>query len=457
MTVGSITEPTVTASPAAGCTCRADRLCAVTGCGLGAHPAGPPSIESLLTQPPFTPPKRHRRHPGAYDAAVGWMLDWLLDQPGDTWQDRWLASGADADGTVLAAHPGGVDGSARTRPVMDARLVFPSVVHRLRRRPHPPLAELACCSAIPARQPDQHHGPLPRPRRRSHRCKHCVRPTRTSHAAAATRTTYRASLILAAKGGAIADITVGDLLELLDAEAATLITAPGATHLFYRVLRTMNVFGSDAPATLRELRTLGQRTPEQLIDRYGLVCQPIRDLLVDYLKERQPALDYTSLDSLANFLGSLFWADLERHHPGIDTLHLPSEVAEGWKQRLRTVPKTVRAPDGARPRSRCRGSTTANASPPCGPSISTWLTGPSKTPAAGRPGWRPARLEAKRSTGEKTSGNANPAWTPAPVTDYRCCRRCDAPPIVVAKMPPRCLTPPATPRSDRPSPPPAAP
>ena len=165
--------------------------------------------------------------------------------------------------------------------------------------------------------------------------------------AAATRTTYRASLILAAKGGAIADITIGDLLELLDAEAATLITAPGATHLFYRVLRTMNVFGSDAPATLRELRTLGQRTPEQLIDRYGLVCQPIRDLLVDYLKERQPALDYTSLDSLANFLGSLFWADLERHHPGIDTLHLPSEVAEGWKQRLRTVPKTIRAPDGS--------------------------------------------------------------------------------------------------------------
>ena len=68
------------------------------------------SIESLLTQPPFTPPKRHRRHPGAYDAAVGWMLDWLLDQPGDTWQDRWLASGADADGTVLAAYPGGVAG-----------------------------------------------------------------------------------------------------------------------------------------------------------------------------------------------------------------------------------------------------------------------------------------------------------------------------------------------------------
>ncbi|HUO38477.1 MAG TPA: site-specific integrase [Mycobacterium sp.] len=108
----------------------------------------------------------------------------------------------------------------------------------------------------------------------------------------------------------------------------------------------MGVLGADAPATLRELRTTGQRTPEQLIDRYGLVCGPIRDLLVDYLKERQPALDYTSLDSLANFLGGLFWADLERHHPGIDSLHLSSEVAEAWKQRLRTVSKTIRTSDG---------------------------------------------------------------------------------------------------------------
>ena len=26
------------------------------------------------------------------------LLDWLADQPGDTWQQRWLASGADAGG-----------------------------------------------------------------------------------------------------------------------------------------------------------------------------------------------------------------------------------------------------------------------------------------------------------------------------------------------------------------------
>ena len=347
MTISSIAAPLVTAPP------RPD------GPVAPIDPARPPgadwaltqqdrqSIESLLTQPPFAPKQGHRRrHPGAYDTAVGWMLDWLLDQPGDTWQDRWLASGADADGrhwrhipmSWLTARGHGPSWAQdwffrALFTAFGADVIRPSlswlVAAQFRRGSLTNI--MAQC-----RDPDaftQMHAL-------------CSADPDVSRAAA-TRTTYRAALILAAKGGAIAEITVGDLLELLDVEAATLSTAPGATHLIYRVLRIMTVFGADAPATLRELRTLGQRTPEQLIDRYGLVCQPIRDLLVDYLKERQPALDYTSLDSLANFLGGLFWADLERHHPGIDTLRLPSEVAERWKQRLRTVPKTVRAPDGS--------------------------------------------------------------------------------------------------------------
>ncbi|BBJ47147.1 hypothetical protein SSPO_098650 [Streptomyces antimycoticus] len=30
------------------------------------------------------------------------------------------------------------------------------------------------------------------------------------------------------------------------------------------------------------------------------------------------------------------WADIEAHHPGIDTLRLPEEAVDGWKQRLLT-------------------------------------------------------------------------------------------------------------------------
>ena len=34
-----------------------------------------------------------------------------------------------------------------------------------------------------------------------------------------------------------------------------------------------------------------------------------------------------------------FWADIEQHHPGIQSLRLPREVADEWKRRLRTITK----------------------------------------------------------------------------------------------------------------------
>ena len=46
------------------------------------------------------------------------------------------------------------------------------------------------------------------------------------------------------------------------------------------------------------MRTLGQHTPEELIERYQNVCRPVRDLLVDYLSGRQPSLDYTQYCSI---------------------------------------------------------------------------------------------------------------------------------------------------------------
>ena len=152
---------------------------------------------------------------------------------------------------------------------------------------------------------------------------------------ARTHTARRAAVILAAKGGELAGIGIGDVLELLDTEAEVLGAVRADAAACYRLLRQLGIFGPAAPLRLRELRTAGQRTPEEMIDRHNLACRPIRDLLVDYLKERQPAIDYASLEQLACRPG-MFWADLEAHHPGIDSLHLSAEAAEGWKQRLRT-------------------------------------------------------------------------------------------------------------------------
>ena len=90
----------------------------------------------------------------------------------------------------------------------------------------------------------------------------------------------------------------------------------------------------------------GQLTIEELVDRYRLQCKPVRDLLVDYLRERQPALDYASLDAISSSLAGLFWARIEALSPGISTLRLPPDVARAWKEDLQTIKRTVTGADG---------------------------------------------------------------------------------------------------------------
>lgn len=53
---------------------------------------GPFALESVGGQ------KRRRQ-------GVGVLLDWLGAQPGESWQDRWLASGADAAGAAWRQVP----------------------------------------------------------------------------------------------------------------------------------------------------------------------------------------------------------------------------------------------------------------------------------------------------------------------------------------------------------------
>ncbi len=105
----------------------------------------------------------------------------------------------------------------------------------------------------------------------------------------------RITMIMACKGGLVRDITVGDYLDLLDAMHQT-GTGGAGRLLAYRLLHGLGHLGPDAPVTGRAfLQAAGQRTVEELVDRYQVQCRPVRDLLVDYLRERQPAVDYISL------------------------------------------------------------------------------------------------------------------------------------------------------------------
>jgi hypothetical protein len=67
---------------------------------------------------------------------------------------------------------------------------------------------------------------------------------------------------------------------------------------------------------------------------------------VGYLREQQLVVDHATLRAMANILGNLFWRDLERHHPGIASLHLTAEMASGWKQRILTRTRRSTTPDG---------------------------------------------------------------------------------------------------------------
>jgi len=172
------------------------------------------------------------------------------------------------------------------------------------------------------------------------------------------------AVIMAAKGGLAAGITVGDCAELLGiaAQARTGTDRHSGSTFFYQLLRSLGAFGEDAPATMRVFGGRGQPTCEQLIDRYHIRCRPVRDVLVDYLAERQAAMDFSSLQHYAYLLGKLFWRSTSTSPNG---------------------PTTTR-PAGGRTRSAAR-------SPPAKP---------------------PTR---------KTGCNASPEWTSGPGSGCRSC------------------------------------
>lgn len=296
-----------------------------------------------LTRAPFVLAKPNSQYVRANGLHA--LLDWLGEQPGETWQQRWLASGAEPargqwrDGLQAWLRERGSETTWRAS-AMSGALIMAISIDLVR----PSLGWLITntfrrgqlVAALTAWR-----DPAGFTRLREL----CGAETAVS-APSASRTIYRAALIVASKGACLDAITSGDVVELLEQETAAYGKSIGDGALLYRMLHKMGCFGEHAPETLGQLRTGRQLTPDELVDRYRLACRPVRDLLVDYLRERQPALDYTSLESLAGFLGNLFWADLERHHPGIESLHLPVEVATAWKQRLRTTTRAIRSADG---------------------------------------------------------------------------------------------------------------
>ena len=152
-----------------------------------------------------------------------------------------------------------------------------------------------------------------------------------------TRAMNRITWMVLAKGGRVADITVGDCVELDTQQRSSQRSDYSFAPLFYTQLAETGVLPADAPHSLRAAKMPGPRGAAAIVDQYGVVCAHMRVLLVDYLTERAATLDHSSLLHRAYTVCGLFWRDLERHHPGIDSLRLAPEVAQAWKKRLQHI------------------------------------------------------------------------------------------------------------------------
>ncbi len=304
------------------------------------------ALTGRLLAPPYaeTPWQLKRRR-----LALRRFLGWLERHPGDTWQQRWQASGIAGDGQAdwrpaamdwltAAGDPGNQAELLKSVTLGLGQLIYADAI-----RPG-----VAWLIHSPIRFPLGREMPRLRDSAGFAALEDCAVRAGISHDSR-RRAVEQLSVIIAAKGGTLADITVGDCLELMeirDSRRGTL--AQGRGNSFYQLLHTLGLLPVDAPATLRMLdpRFQGQLTTAELIGQYDLACVPVRDLLIAYLSERQPSVDYATLKQAAYYLGKLFWKDLETRNPGISSLRLAPDVVIAWKQRLSVKTVTKRDPDG---------------------------------------------------------------------------------------------------------------
>jgi integrase len=287
------------------------------------------AVVNMLPSLPNWPPQARHRYGARVQASARVILDWLTTHPGAGWQERWVTSGADGgvdwlDTLAVLNNPRGlrtvradlVQGLSR---LLLCRIFFSSYTFLASYR-----AFNLYSNVRQVFQPDmfavieERAGSL------------AGGDVRSSEALAAI------SKIVLHTGRDVDQLTADDLLTYRAYlyRGGRNDEAPGV-HLAWSVLHGIADLG--VHSTMREALRLGQRPTHELVDAHGIQGRNVREVLIRYLDERRPALDYSSFQNLIGDLVGLFWCDIERHHPGLDTLHLPDEVAESWKERLHVV------------------------------------------------------------------------------------------------------------------------
>jgi site-specific recombinase XerD len=288
------------------------------------------SILDLFPTLPNWPDAKQYGKRSCSTAGGGSILEWLQSHPGDGWQDRWVISGADHGldwiDTLVAADP--------------------RSPHTARSQLMGGLSSLLLCGII---RPSYQFLNAYRANALYAHARNVFRPDLFAQLESRGRQLKVQGRFLNRSLKVITKIVLhtGRDVDHLKAKDVFTFRAWIQRHhadrgdtgqgiaLAWVLLREVADLGEYL--TLKEAVRHGQRPTTELVDTYQLRCQPVRDVLVRYLDERRPGLDYNTFTNLITVLVGLFWGDIEQHHPDINTLHLPGDVAEAWKQRLRTV------------------------------------------------------------------------------------------------------------------------
>jgi hypothetical protein len=252
------------------------------------------------------------------------VLRWLDRFDGDTWEERWLASGADlapqtwrsSSVTPRTPEPSVTQG---VNALLVARVLRPSYGWQLASRAGAHLPQ----RLLTVNEAEQLERLRALPAYRSALLRH-------QYDAEACL-----SRVLIRTGKRLGQLQGEDLLFYAD-----VVRTSGRNrreHLAWELLVALGPFAGE-PITLRAAWSAKgntrQHSVETLVDRYGIPAGGVRDLLVDYVRELKPSMDYGSLEGWAYRLLRLFWWEVLQINPTQDDLRLAPEVAAEWRERL---------------------------------------------------------------------------------------------------------------------------
>jgi integrase len=336
------TAAKATAETMPGIVVSASRVAAGDDAGCPGHPAGPHNqlnVAEVLEVLPATPGWNELNvadPPSKRLRGAQRVLDWLRTYPGSGWQQRWLAGDADHDSHWVTRLSAGDprDGQTNRRELragmnwlLLARVLHPGygffhhnrallLMATVPRVISPVLFDRLGCSGTASSVSE----PLPG-------------VELTPRQLALVRVIL--SKIVLHTGKDLERLHADDLLEFRDATPHYPGFASAGLPAAWDLLVRAGVLS--AGSSLRAAIRPGQRSVAELVDTYNIRSHNIRTVFVRYFEDRRVSVDYSTLRNKISVIAQTFWGDIEHHHPGIDSLRLPEDVALGWKERLRYV------------------------------------------------------------------------------------------------------------------------